>query len=148
MTLSATFLPSADVALAIDDGATFVNTGQVHTWTLTLANQGVNALVGVAVQSGASGGLDAVHWTCSASAGSSCAAGGSGDIVDAANLATGGIATYEVTGYVRADAPANVAVSGTASVPAGHVDLTPANDSANDIDAVHFDLIFRNGFDA
>ena len=148
MTLSATFLPSADVALAIDDGATFVNTGQVHTWTLTLANQGVNALVGVAVQSGASGGLDAVHWTCSASAGSSCAAGGSGDIVDAANLATGGIATYEVTAYVRADAPASVAVSGTASVPAGHVDLSPANDSANDIDAVHFDLIFRNGFDA
>jgi uncharacterized repeat protein (TIGR01451 family) len=146
--LSASFAAPADIALIIDDGAAVVNTGQHHSWSITISNDGVNALAGVVVQSTASAGLDQLSWTCSASAGSSCASSGSGNIDESAQIASGGSVTYVIDAYVRTDAGATVTVAGSAQVPAGYLDASPANDSASDVDAVNFDLIFRDGFDA
>jgi uncharacterized repeat protein (TIGR01451 family) len=146
--LTASFVAPADLALAIDDGVTSVLTGHRHAWTITVTNAGTNALAGVAVQSVASTGLDDVAWSCSATAGSSCgAAGGSGAIADAADVASGGRVSYLVDAYVRPDAPPSVGVSAASQVPPGYANASPADDSASDIDAVQYDLVFRDGFD-
>ncbi len=146
-TLVASFVAPADLSLALDDGATVVLTGRRHAWTITLADAGVNALAGVAVASLATAGLDDVGWSCSATPGSSCGAGGSGDIDDVADLASGGVATYVVDAYVRADAPSSVGVSASAQVPPGYANASPGDDSASDVDVVQYDLVFRDGFD-
>ncbi len=69
-------------------------------------------------------------WTCSASAGSTCVAGGSGDINTVATLAAGGTATYTVNATITATA----AVVNTANVALPFTfltDATPANNTAS-----------------
>jgi glucose/arabinose dehydrogenase len=146
--LLASFVAPADLSLGIDDGATFVNTGQMHSWTIVVDNVGVNTVTGASVTSSASGGLDVIGWTCAPGDLSTCGASGNGEIADTATIASGEHVTYVVTAYVRTDAPDNVAVSASVLVPASYLDLSPSDDSASDADAVHFDLIFRDGFDA
>lgn len=147
-TLTASYAAPGDIAVAIDDGLDVVNTGQSVTWTLTIDNPGVNALAGVVVQSGVPGALDNAHWTCSATAGSACAASGSGAVADSANLASGGRVTYLLTATVHVDAAGTFTVTATASLPSDYVNQSPANDSAGDTDSIFGDVIFRDGFDA
>ena len=69
-------------------------------------------------------------WTCSASAGSTCVASGSGDLNTIATLQPGGTATYTVNATINAAAP----VVNTANVAlpfAFLTDATPANNSAS-----------------
>jgi expansin (peptidoglycan-binding protein) len=47
-----------------------------------------------------------VTWTCTASAGSSCPASGSGNINHTVNILFGGTATYTATGTIAASASA------------------------------------------
>ena len=69
-------------------------------------------------------------WTCSASAGSTCVASGSGDISTVATLAAGGTATYTVNATINATA--SVVNAASVALPFTFLtDATPANNSAS-----------------
>ena len=55
----------------------------------------------------------------SASAGSSCAASGTGDIADTVNLLAGGTATYTVNATVESSATGNLVNTATVRCPRG-----------------------------
>jgi glucose/arabinose dehydrogenase len=146
-TLTATFVAPADVAVAIDDGRAGLQPGETDQWTLTVDNTGPNALAGVAVAAHLPASLQDAHWTCSATAGSSCGAAGAGSLADAASLAVGGRVTYIVIATVVADASGSITVSAAATLPAGFANQDPADDNASDTDVVLTDVVFRDGFD-
>ncbi|MGA9421456.1 MAG: PQQ-dependent sugar dehydrogenase [Rhodanobacteraceae bacterium] len=146
-TLTASYAPPADIAVDLDDGLATVIRGQTVIWTLQISNHGVNALTGIAVQSVLPNELVDAHWTCTASAGSSCTASGSGAPFDVAGLAVDGEVVYRITATVGAQAVGDLTVSASATIPGGYLNLSPNDDSVSDTDSVDTDTIFRNGFD-
>ena len=56
--------------------------GSVTTYTIAVTNQGPNAVTGATLTDTAPQGLTFGNWTCVATAGSSCVAGGAGNLVD------------------------------------------------------------------
>src|SRR5262249_59948506 len=75
------------------DGVTSVNAGGSTTYTIVATNNGPSAVTGATVTDTAPAGLTIGSWTCAASAGSSCPAGGSGNISASVNLLNGGAVT-------------------------------------------------------
>ncbi|MGA9829000.1 MAG: PQQ-dependent sugar dehydrogenase [Rhodanobacteraceae bacterium] len=146
-TLTASYAAPADIAVSLDDGLDTLLRGQTVIWTLQISNHGVNALSGVAVDAVLPADLVGAHWTCSASAGSSCTASGSGAPTDDADLAVGGEVVYSITATLGAQAAGDLTVSASATIPAGYLNLSPNDDSASDTDSVDTDTIFRNGFE-
>ena len=139
--------PTADLSVSIDDGFAGVVAGQRVRWTAVVENHGDTVLGAVAVSSLASAGLIDVDWTCEATPVSTCGLGGSGAVVDAADLAPEGRATYMIEATVAADAQVSVGMSITAAIPPSHYNLSPQDDSAEDTDAILADLIYADGFD-
>ena len=68
--------------------------------------------------------------------GGTCAASGSGDISDTANLPVGGSATYTATCTISASATGSLSNTATATVGGGVTDPTPGNNSATDTDTL------------
>lgn len=69
-------------------------------------------------------------WTCSASAGSTCVASGSGDLNTIATLQPGGTATYTVNATINATVP--IVNNANVALPFAFLtDATPANNSAS-----------------
>ena len=89
--------PTADLAITKTDGLTAVNQGTSLTYTIVASNAGPSAVVGATVTDNFPAQLSGVTWTCAASAGSSCAASGSGNLAAAVNLLAGGTATFTAT---------------------------------------------------
>lgn len=139
--------PTADLSVSIDDGFVGVVRGQRVRWTAVVENHGDTVLGAVGVSSLASAGLVDLEWTCESTPLTACGLGGSGDVVDAADLPPGGRATYLIDATVAADAQGTVGMSITAAIPPSHYNLSPEDDSAEDIDAILADLIFADGFD-
>ena len=139
--------PAADLSVSIDDGLAGVVAGQRVRWTAVVENHGDTVLGAVAVSSLASTGLLDLAWSCEATPVSTCGLGGSGLVADAADLAPGGRATYAIEATVAADASDSVGMSISATIPPSHYNLSPQDDSAEDIDAILGDRIFGDGFD-
>ena len=71
-----------------------------------------------------------VTWTCTATAGSSCAAAsGTGAIATTVTLIAGGRATFAATTLIAASAIGPQANTATVAAPAGTTDPQPANNS-------------------
>jgi uncharacterized repeat protein (TIGR01451 family) len=128
--------PEADLAVTKTDGQATAVPGEPLTYTLVVSNGGPAAATAASVTDVLPAALLAPTWTCVASAGSSCTAGGSGNIADLVTLAAGGTATYVVTGTVSAGATGTLANTATVTPPAGLPDPNPANNSATDIDTL------------
>ena len=111
--------------------------GANETYTIVVTNAGPSTITDAVVTDLLPAALVAPTWTCTASAGSSCAASGSGDINELVTLAPAGTATFTVSATVRPSAPAGT-LSNTAMVtmPAGSVDPTPANNTATDVTTI------------
>ena len=139
--------PAADLSVSIDDGFAGVAPGQRVRWTAIVENHGSTVLGAVAVTSLASAGLLDVAWTCEATPVSACGLGGSGAVVDAADLAQGGRAMYEISATVANDADGSVGMSISAMTPPSHYNSSPDDDSAQDADVIVHDRIFGDGFD-
>ena len=139
--------PSADLSVAIDDGYAGVVPGQRVRWTAIVENQGDTVLGAVAVTSAASAGLVDLAWTCEATPVSACGLGNAGAVVDFADLAVGGRLTYSIEATVADDAQDSVAMVITAATPPSHYNLSPGDDSAEDVDAILGDAIFADGFE-
>jgi len=139
---------TADVGVAIDDGVAEVAPGDSIVYTVIVTNHGTNAVGGESVATTLSAQLSAIGWTCVASAGGSCAASGSGDVADAADLAPGGTATYTIHATVAAAASGTLESSASVTPPSGYEDPNATDNSATDVDAIAItDRIFADGFD-
>jgi uncharacterized repeat protein (TIGR01451 family) len=127
---------SADLAIAVDDGATSVNPGASTTYTITASNASGDDIIGATVTDVFPADLTCT-WTCAGSGGGSCTALGIGNIADLVTLPVGGTATYTATCAVSAST-GNTQVSNTASIaPPGPVtDAAPANNTATDTDQI------------
>ena len=122
---------SADLSITKTDGKTTIVLGTANSYTIVATNRSATTVTGAAVVDTLPAGFTGATWICTASGGSSCAAGGTGNINTTVVLAAGGTATFTVTGAATG---ACGALSNTARVtpPAGTSDPTPANNSATD----------------
>ena len=126
---------SADLSITKTDGRTTYYPGQSVTYTLTVSNAGPNAAPGARVVDAFPSDLSGASWTCSASAGSSCASpGGSGNLDTTVDLLSGGSATFIVTASTSIAAPGSITNTATVAQAPGVADPNPANNTASDVD--------------
>ncbi len=131
-----TVVAEADLSITKTDGTLSATPGGTTVYTVTVSNAGPSAVTAAAVTDALASGATAMNWTCSASAGSSCATSGSGALFDNPSLQPGGSATYQVA--VDISSAATGALVNTASVapPVGVTDPAPADNSATDTDTL------------
>jgi uncharacterized repeat protein (TIGR01451 family) len=129
-TVNAT-ISSTDLQTTQTASATSVLPSQPLTIVLVARNNGPLAVTAATLFDAVPSSMTGVTWTCAASAGSSCSAGGAGSFVDGAvNLMVGGTATYTITGTVGGAARAQVVNAATIATPAGIGDANPANNAS------------------
>jgi uncharacterized repeat protein (TIGR01451 family) len=105
----------------------------VVTYTIVASNTGPSAVVGAGVSDVFPGDLVGATWTCSATAGSSCAnATGSGSISTTVDLLPSGRATFVVRVTVGNDAIGTVTNTASVVPPAGVTDPDPSNNTGAD----------------
>ena len=130
-----TLVPTADLSITKTDGSATYIPGTAITYTVVVGNTGPSFVTGAVVADTIPANIGGATWTAVyAGTGSSGAASGSGDINTAINLASGGSATFTITGTVLATATGNLVNTATVAAPAGVTDPTPGNNSATDTD--------------
>ena len=127
---------TSDLSITKTDGATDQTPGAQIIYTIVVTNNGPDAVTGATVTDTFPAALSGVSWTCSASSGSSCPAGGTGNISSSVNLLNGGTATYTVTATISSGATGTLSNTATAAVPSGVVDGNTGNNSATDTDTL------------
>ncbi|HJU39344.1 MAG TPA: hypothetical protein VJ724_07190, partial [Tahibacter sp.] len=135
----------ADLAVTIDNGTRFVAGGGQTQYLIDVTNGAARSVTGVRVRDAFAAPLADVAWICSGENGSTCPAGGSGDIDATVDLAPNARVSFLVTATVVALPELPLANTATLTAPASVDDPAPANDSATDgPDAVG---VFANGFE-
>jgi uncharacterized repeat protein (TIGR01451 family) len=124
------------VSVTLTDGQTTAVAGQPVTYTIVAANAGPDAVTGAKVTATLPAALSAATWTCTASAGSNCAASGSGPISDTVGLLASGTLTYTLTATIDPAATGSLTTTAAIAPAAGVVDPNPANNSASDTDTL------------
>ncbi len=105
--------------------------GQATTYTIGVTNLGPSPVTAASVSDVFPAALVAPAWTCTADAGSSCAAAsGTGTLATTVSLEAGDHATFAVTGAIAANATGPFVNTATVTPPAGAVDGDPTNNSA------------------
>jgi uncharacterized repeat protein (TIGR01451 family) len=142
--------PQADLGIDKSDGGVTAVRGEPLTYTITVTNSGPDAAPGATVADAFPADLESVTWGCVASAGSSCAPSGSGDISDSASLLAGGTLTYSATGTVAVGATDPMTNTATVTAPPSVLDPNAGNDSATVVTEVTdpVDVIFEDGFES
>ncbi len=130
------YVPEADVSITKDDGVTSVVPGTSLVYTIVVGNAGPGDVVGGTVSDNFPAVLTGVSWTCSATAGSSCSASGSGDIADTVTILPGGTLTYTVNATVLPGATGTLTNTASVTLPAGMTDPDPSNNSDDDTDVL------------
>ena len=132
-----TLTPQADLSVTKTDNDLAAQPGDTVTYQIVVANAGPSAVVDAPFSDVAPASLTGVSWTCSASAGSSCPAAGSGNAINTTvSLLPGGTATFTVSATVAASAVGVIANTATIDVPVGVVELAPGDNSATDTTSV------------
>ena len=109
----------ADLVVTKTDNMTELVPGTGTVYTIVVTNHGPDAVTGATVTDTAPAGLTFGNWTCVASAGSSCASGGTGNVSTTVSLLAGGTATFTVPATLAAGAPASVANTAVVTAPGG-----------------------------
>jgi uncharacterized repeat protein (TIGR01451 family) len=135
--------PQADLSVTKTDNGASPAPGQGITYTIVARNAGPNPVTGAMVVDTFPASLTGVGWTCAASAGSSCAASGSGNINHTVNLVASGTATYTVNATVAASATRLVANTATVTAPLAVEDPNQANNSATVVTPLARQLAFH-----
>jgi outer membrane protein OmpA-like peptidoglycan-associated protein len=126
---------TADLAIDVDDGLGIVTPGAAMTYTITVTNPNDDPItvVGATVTDTFPGVLTGVSWTCAATAGSSCPAGGNGNLAAVPiTIATGGTVTFTVSATLSAAATGSLSNTATVAAPTGVTDPSAANNSDTD----------------
>ncbi|MEO8264284.1 MAG: hypothetical protein ABI706_02115 [Ilumatobacteraceae bacterium] len=129
--------PVADLSITKTDGLAFALPGDPVTYTIVVTNVGPSAVVGAPVTDVMPAGLVGVTWTCGASAGSACSAGGAGDIATTVDLAVGGTATFTIDATIASNQLGVVTNTATVDAPAGVTDPNSADNVAVDATVVN-----------
>ncbi|MEO8275582.1 MAG: GEVED domain-containing protein [Thermoanaerobaculia bacterium] len=133
-----TLTPQVDLSITKTDFQTSVNAGSPTSYTIVVSNSGPSAAVGAAVNDTFPASLLSPTSTCSASFGSSCAAGPvAGNLADLPTLLPGGTATYTVNATVSGSASGTLSNTATVMATGGTTDGNPANNSATDTTTVN-----------
>ncbi len=103
--------------------------GQGLTYTVVSSNSGPDAAAAV-VTDVLPPQLTGAAWTCVATPGSSCPAGGSGNVDAPVGLAAGGSVTFTIAGIVAAGTAHQLVSVARIAGPPGFGDFDPANDTA------------------
>ena len=128
---------TADLSITKTDGLTAVNPGAAVNYTIVVSNAGPNTATGAAVTDSLPASLAVTSWTCTASAGSSCTVGGSGNNrTGTVTLVAGGSATFTAATTLSASAAGSLVNTATVAAPSGTTDPNAANNSATDTDTV------------
>ena len=137
-TATTTVLPPALANLGITktDGVTTVVPGGTTTYTITASNAGPDPVVGATVTDNFPATITSVNWTCTASAGSSCPANGTGNISASVNLLVGGTATFTAITTISPTATFGMNNVATITAPLGTIDPVLTNNRANDVDNI------------
>ena len=133
---STDYVPEADASIDKDDGQTTAVPGTTITYTITVGNAGPGEIVGGTVTDTFPAILTGISWTCTASAGSSCTASGTGDIADTVTILPNGTLTYTVTATIVPDATGNLVNQATVTLPNGMTDPDPADNTDDDTDTL------------
>ena len=105
--------------------------GLATTYTIVVTNLGPSPVTAASVTDVFPVALVAPTWTCTADAGSSCAAAsGTGNLATTVTLEAGDRATFTVTGLIAANATGLLVNTATVTAPAGAVDGDPTNNTA------------------
>jgi uncharacterized repeat protein (TIGR01451 family) len=98
--------------------------GRRLAYTVTVSNSGPSDAFGARINDQLPAQLSGAKftWTCTATAGSSCAAAGSGAIHDVVTIAVGGHLTYAVTGTVPTDTRGTLIETATATPSSADTD--------------------------
>ena len=131
-----TVVAEANLVVTKTDGTNTATPGTATTYTVTVGNTGPSAVTGAVFSDALPVGATAMEWTCSATAGSSCTASGSGAISDTVDLVPGGHLTYVVTVDVAAAATGTLTNVATATVPPTVTETTPLDNTATDVDTL------------
>ena len=131
-----TIVAQANLVVTKSDGTNTATPGTATTYTVTVVNIGPSAVVGATITDALPVGATAMNWTCSASAGSSCTASGSGAINDTVDLLPSGELTYVVTVDIDAAATGTLTNVATATVPATVTETSPLDNTATDTDTL------------
>jgi uncharacterized repeat protein (TIGR01451 family) len=129
-------VPIVDLEITKTDGSATAIPGTTVTYTIVASNTGEDPVSGAQVLDTFPAVLSGVTWSCAATSGSGCPAGGSGDINATVDLEAGGQATFTASGTI--DSAATGVLTNTAAVtpPGGVIDPDTSNNSAVDMDAL------------
>lgn len=132
-----TLTPQADLSITKTDGSTTAVAGQPIAYTIVVRNNGPSVVNGATITDNVPSKLTNVNWTCTPSAGASCAAAtGSGSINTTVNLPPGATATFTLQATVISSATDTLSNTATVTAPASAPDTSVANNSATDVDTI------------
>jgi len=123
--------PKADLVVTKTAATPTFVVGLKLTYTVTVANNGPDAVSGARVSDLVSSQLTGVSWTCSAVSGSCANASGTGSINQLVNISSGGRITFTISGTPKPGSPATLTNTASATVPPGVVDPDPGNNQAS-----------------
>ncbi len=126
-------VPSADLAITMDDGVTSAVPGQSLTYTIAASNTGPSSAPSVSVTDTFPSGLTC-SWTSVPSGGATGNTNASGDFAETLNLPKASSVTY--TAICDIDPAATGVLSNTASIDWVGSDPNSSNNSASDDDTV------------
>jgi uncharacterized repeat protein (TIGR01451 family) len=138
-------LAVADLSVAIDSDPNFAGITAPFEFTVTAENLGPLDATGATVQTVLDPGLANVTWTCSASAGASCPASGTGSLDEPVDLPAGAQAVFTLSADLIDGGPDETIVNtATIDAPAEPPDPNPDN---NDDELTTSTGLFADGFE-
>jgi len=130
--------PSADLSVTKTDGVSFYAPGGTLTYTIRVANNGPQTVIGATFADNIPAQITTWSWTCVPDFSSTCTAGPvvpAGNYSDTVNLASGQGVTYTVVANVNVAATGNLVNTASVTAPGAIPDPVPANNTATDTDA-------------
>lgn len=124
----------ASLVITNSNGVSAVTPGAATTYTVTVSNAGPNDVVGLTLADAPPPGVTFGSWTCTATAGSTCTASGSGAVGDTVSVQNGGTLTYTIAAQIDAAVTGSITTTAALAVPGSVVDDQPT--TASDTDAV------------
>jgi uncharacterized repeat protein (TIGR01451 family) len=128
--------PEVDLAIVKDDFISTYTPGQATTYTITVTNNGPDAVFGAVVTDILPAVLTGATWTCAVdpvAAGNACgAASGSGSIATTVDLQPGARAVFTLRATISGSASGDITNVARVDAPAGVTDTNPSNNQDDD----------------
>ncbi|MBI4733064.1 MAG: DUF11 domain-containing protein [Chloroflexi bacterium] len=129
--------PSADLSVTKTDGVTWYTPGGTLTYTIRVANNGPQAVLGAVFADNIPAQITSWTWTCLADLGAICTAGPATiatNYTDTVSIPSGKGVTYTVVASVSPAATGNLVNTATITSPASIPDPITGNNSVSDTD--------------